>query len=277
MRFSISFLLGLTLLFALGIQIRRNLATYEANAAKIAQLQPEIDKLQTELGLPDTDVDRELSRLPQEIEILETISQKVIDTQEHAYDLYCVIEPKGQDTLSFRRRKKRRSGPWRLVKVWVPESRPVWLNFGIHDQKNSTRVVPDSKQLMKDSPLSKTGPMQLHLKPGEHIIEFSVEDKQGTNRQNQLTFPRCALKLDGELLLETEFEDHRFSCDDCLSNPYASISYRQQDFPPKSKLKWLFAVRFDHSKEAQKFPRYIAKVWLSDQPLPNALEFPGNE
>jgi Tfp pilus assembly protein PilE len=176
---------------------------------------------------------------------------------------YSSIEPVDAETLSIRRSPAIRTDASQaslLFRLFVPANRPTWLKLGIHPQSTnapSDRTEGSEDVLLVESVFNHSGPFELRLPPGEHVVALVVEDQDDS-------VGRFRLRLNEEMLTESVV----IKSEDVRPNGYMSISAEQQiDFAPSRMLPRLVTFRFQQqsSKDSKSKSEVNLSVWLSDR------------
>ena len=298
MKFSLLSLLIITSLLAVGAAVYDNMIKIDANQTEIAELEPKIELLESQVYLPNEALEIELKQLPAYIAELKTTTERVSNAATKLREKYFRVTPKGDDVVSIRLSGMPKAGPYkgyRVYRVRVPKSRNVWLNFSVqkyvyhadadtrqNDTFKRTRLAWKQNEKtyltesLTDVSMKQKVPMQIRLSPGKHEIQILAtrDDKfrNGPNDWNRLT-----IKLDGQTLLVTQNRANDNNYEFRILE-----AFKQKNFGPKKKLPFLLKQCFvsednfepNRKRDATVWRDFIGTVWLSDKDS-GAGEFPG--
>lgn len=176
---------------------------------------------------------------------------------------YSSIEPVDAETLSIRRSPAIRTDASQaslLFRLFVPANRPAWLKLGTHPQSTnapSDRTEGSEDVLLAESVFNHSGPFELRLPPGEHVVALFVEDQEDSDGRFQL-------RLNDEMLIQLVV----IKSEDIRPNGYSSVSAEEQiDFAPNRTLPRLVTFRFQQqsSKDSESKNEINLSVWLSER------------
>jgi len=123
----------------------------------------------------------------------------------------------------------------------VPKKRPVWLKFGFFEPPKDTFQSSKLGKAVDDSPFTESGPFELKLPPGEHLVECN--QLGGATFRKRDVPPTIEIKVDGEVLLSTVDPDPTVIV--LGDNP--STKFTQQNFSGKKRLPCLVRLNFRKS------------------------------
>jgi len=285
MKFSILSVLVFTLVAAIGAAISSNLIDTKANKAKCLELAAEIESLENRLGLPNKLLEQELIQLPKQTELAKEATQQANEIREMLRKKYFELIPVGHDIVSLRLSNSPQAGPLKdssIFKVWVPESRPVWLNFGVHEflqadhpaawylqSAASLRLNSQTyrNKSAENSPLGNKAPRQTLLSPGMHEIVIHTQQDKETQ------WTKTTLRVDEKSLLSFRYRSN-------INPKYDTATvWQQKNFTPKKALPFLTKVgliseaTFEIERKNSNTPfEFLATIWLSDKDT-GAVEF----
>ena len=226
MKFSIVFLLMVTLWIALGIQICR---AFDQTAACVQQrkvTEQETSGLRREMTYwKDTKVDQTVVQLQEDLNQFDKIDQELVRAFEPEVPALSVVTPQ-KDKVSIRTIPllKRSWDHGRKVKIHVPASRGVSIKAELQpiDGEEEAEIASVS-----DVDFDPGNPAITKLSPGMHTIEWkSSYDK---------TSASFVTLVDSKVV-------HRFSWKDTTLNGFSSTSpnwYQQKDITSKRSLPQL--------------------------------------
>lgn len=262
MRFSIRTLLAVITLAALVMLAFQTRRSSMASAARLSQLESEVDSLITVLQ-PDNP---EAQAYQNATSDLHASLRENRDRCEEALlgliDKYAAIEVRDPAFVSLRSYPTLKDGPREnhlAFRIVISEERSVWLKLGFHlghlDSLYDSLEGIESK-LLSEAPFNWTGPLEIQIPPGTHIIQMDSNEPQ-----------------DGQVMIRMLLNDQVLAQLKNVPTVIAkaignmSISARKQiDYQLNRPLPNLMTLRID----VQETPKstdteYSLSCWLSDR------------
>lgn len=226
---------------------------------RMAQLQEEINQLERSLMITNP---RRIEILHHELEEFASVQSIRDQAVQHAQlirEKYSHVDARGPDTFSFRSvpsglaKTGMHSFEFRLI---VPENRQIWLKLAVHtvdDQVASEESFDRKTNFLKVSSLTDSGPFQIQLPPGEHLLAICEQTSQ--DRWTVISLNLGERKL---------FESKYYQSQSGISSSSNSAT-EQLDFAPDATLPWLLTSYFPldpTNSPTQTTTAY--SVWLSN-------------
>jgi hypothetical protein len=269
MTFSLRDLLALFVLLALALLGWRTWQQTRLEKARLAELRDEIKQLEIQVRLDNPALHQAMLNTLDEHQPLAGMRQRSLGQFERLRTKYGGLEPRGADVLSLRGLPSLPEGDEPapvLYRLWVPEDRPVWLKFGVHEMDPShhrSRSSDDEQDLLDRSPFTLSGPFEMRLPPGDQTLRIAI----GAARGGELP---VSIALDDTVLLRSTFASEGVSG---ASYGYTTAA-SQVDFPANQKPPWLLTASMQ-LRNTSAGKTQACSVWLSDRasgfaPLPGA-------
>jgi len=273
MRFSIREMLALISLVALGMLAWRTSEDARRDRARLAELRNEIKSLEARVWLDRPALHRAILRTHEEFESLHAMRERSIEHFDLLRQKYSTMEPPPEaDVLSIRGIPSLQTdtGPAPVIfRLLVPQERPVWLKFGVHKVQrsvHSSRTSDDDSDLLTDSPFNASGPFEVRLPAGDHVLRIAT----GSAQEGSLPL---VITLNDEVLLRSAF----LSADVTGAGSSYISAPSQINFGPRRPLPWLLTTimnRRDPTSRKAHDTTHGFSVWLSDRSS-SFTSFPG--
>ncbi|MBL8891508.1 MAG: hypothetical protein JNL67_16125 [Planctomycetaceae bacterium] len=260
MRFSLRSLIVASLLVAGVLLATGSFYGLEQERRRLAKISSELSQLEPSLLVDFPQRHQALVHSLHNFSSLRSLREQATSHVESIRNRYSGIERRGPDVLTIRTIPGLRGAQVlssHEFKLFVPESRPVWLKFGVHPTesvKGLSNPGDEYTDWLTSSVLSKSGPIQFQLPPGELLL--TTEERLDKNMRV------ISISVDQNVVFETQYVPRAPN----VSTSTLSAS-SQVDFEPEEKLPWLLTCEIATNLSTSTAPNADSySIWLSGQP-----------
>ncbi len=260
MKFSLRTLCLLVVLMSLAVLAWSTWDGLQRDRTQVAELQRAIDEVGVKLRVNQPALHAALIHSLDEYEPLIALREIANNQTALLREKYSHVEIRDADTVSLREVPTVVSAPQfssDSFRIFVPESRAVWLKFAVHQrtEKYHNRAKFDQIETWAThSPLSINGPFEYQLPSGMHVLTVSYEPLKVDQQP-------IKVRLNQQVLLRTVYtQSHSFHSRTFLP------AREQKDFGPSQALPWLLSSDLvQESDFGREGNEYAFSLWLSDR------------